>query len=188
MRAPPPHRFRDARRPVQTADLHRAPSLAPSRIEAVFVLRRLPARVLFPRHGSCGSQARCRRAASQHLSPPSCSERDLGSYRPQRGPLPSRSSRGGTTPFGCRSSISSSAGFGNLTNAHVAVYVSKVAAPTTLAVRTDSCATRGLPLRTSKEDQTVPTGAGGGPRDRAQRTVSLTLVMKPVFQDLDLNR
>jgi hypothetical protein len=45
--APPPHRFRDARRPVQTADPHRAPSLAPSRIEAVFLLRRLPAGVCF---------------------------------------------------------------------------------------------------------------------------------------------
>src|SRR6266852_4431183 len=44
-----------------------------------------------------------------------------------------------------------------------------------------------LALAESKENQAVPTCSGGGPRDRAQRTVSLTLVMKPVFQDLDFD-
>src|SRR5712691_3268157 len=42
-------------------------------------------------------------------------------------------------------------------------------------------------LAESKESQAIPAGAGGDPRDRAQRTVSLTLVMKPVFQDLDFD-
>ena len=39
----------------------------------------------------------------------------------------------------------------------------------------------------SKENEAIPACAGGGPRDRTQRTVSLTLVMKPVFQYLDLD-
>src|SRR6266849_9901466 len=42
-------------------------------------------------------------------------------------------------------------------------------------------------LAESKENQAIPAGAGGCPRDRTQRTVSLTLVMKPVFQHLDLD-
>src|SRR6266849_7602427 len=44
-----------------------------------------------------------------------------------------------------------------------------------------------LALAESKENQAVPTCSGGGPRDRTQRTVSLTLVMKPVFQHLDFD-
>src|SRR5712692_1519150 len=42
-------------------------------------------------------------------------------------------------------------------------------------------------LAEAKEDQAIPACAGGGPRDRTQRTVSLTLVMKPVFQHLDFD-
>src|SRR5260370_39303351 len=42
-------------------------------------------------------------------------------------------------------------------------------------------------LAESKESQAIPAGAGGGTRDRAQRTESLTLVMNPVFQDLDFD-
>src|SRR6266853_2208732 len=39
----------------------------------------------------------------------------------------------------------------------------------------------------SKKNRAVPTGAGGSPRDRAQRPVTLTLVFKLVFQHLDLD-
>src|SRR6266849_4930385 len=49
------------------------------------------------------------------------------------------------------------------------------------------CGLSHFALAESKESQAIPAGAGGGPRDRAQRTVSLTLVMKPVFQDLDFD-
>src|SRR5712691_8636083 len=49
------------------------------------------------------------------------------------------------------------------------------------------CGLSHFALAESKENEAVPTRAGGGPRDRAQRTVSLTLVMKPVFQDLDFD-
>src|SRR6266852_6960057 len=42
-------------------------------------------------------------------------------------------------------------------------------------------------LAEAKENQAIPACAGGGPRDRTQRIVSLTLVMKPVFQHLDFD-
>src|SRR6266851_4284603 len=42
-------------------------------------------------------------------------------------------------------------------------------------------------LAESKEDQAIPACAGGDARHRTQRTVSLTLVFKPVFQHLDFD-
>src|SRR5438477_12628747 len=33
-------------------------------------------------------------------------------------------------------------------------------------------------LAEAKENEAIPAGAGGGPRDRTQRTVSLTLIMR----------
>src|SRR6266849_5430457 len=49
------------------------------------------------------------------------------------------------------------------------------------------CGLSHFALAESKENEAIPACAGGGPRDRAQRTVSLTLVMKPVFQHLDFD-
>src|SRR5229473_7839473 len=184
MRAPPPRRFRNARRPVQRADPHRAPSLAPSHFETYTRLRRLPARASFPRRGSCGSRARRRRVASRQLSPSSCSECDLGSYRPQRGPLPSCSFHGGTTSFGCRSSISFSAGFSNLASAHVTVYTNEVTTLTTCAIRASLCATRGFPQRTAKKQESIALRPGHMPGHSAQRLVYVVLIAKAFLQHL----
>src|SRR6266853_1491979 len=49
------------------------------------------------------------------------------------------------------------------------------------------CGLSHFALAEAKENEAIPACAGGGPRDRTQRTVSLTLVMKPVFQYLDLD-
>lgn len=126
---PPQHRLDDTRRPVHTTGSHQAPNVAPCRIEADSLLRRLPTRAWFSRHRSCGSQTHRRRAVSRQLSPPSYSECDLGSYHTQRGSLPSRSFHDGITSCGCRPSISFFIGFGNPASAHVAVCTDKVFGP-----------------------------------------------------------
>src|SRR5216684_3561340 len=49
------------------------------------------------------------------------------------------------------------------------------------------CGLSHFALAESKESQAIPACAGGGPRDRAQRSITLTLVFKPVFPHLDLD-
>src|SRR5713226_470266 len=49
------------------------------------------------------------------------------------------------------------------------------------------CGLRHFALAESKENEAIPACAGGGPRNRTQRTITLTLVFKPVFPHLDLD-
>src|SRR5882672_4135717 len=49
------------------------------------------------------------------------------------------------------------------------------------------CGLSHFALAESKENEAIPACAGGGPRDRAQRPITLTLVFKPVFPHLDLD-